>query len=334
MMMTEALKTRLDLSYKGTSLDAKVEGWSYTDNLSGEADDFELTVEDTKHLWMGKWMPKKGSTVKASIIQTTTKKKTFVKGLFEIDQIEISGPPSVAAIKGISVPNTSSIRAEGHHQAWEKTTLRKIASDIASRNRMKLVYDVQDTIKYDRTEQSGESDLAVLMTLCDNEGLALKVSSKQLVIFSERSYEERASKATIKRSNPIVLTYKGTSSFTGLYRSCKVSFQKKDMKKTYHVTFTDPHAPSGVKRVLTVQEDVKDETSALRRAKARLRDANKDGQTMELTLYGYQNYYAGMTVTLSEFGHFNGKYIVTTQSASSGEETTTTLSLRKCLRGY
>jgi hypothetical protein len=106
------------------------------------------------------------------------------------------------------------------------------------------------------------------------------------------------------------------------------------MKKTYHVTFTDPHAPSSIKKVLSVQEDVKDEKSALRRAKARLREANKDAQIMELTLYGYQNYYAGMTMTLSEFGYFNGKYIVTTQNASFDDATMTTVTLRKGLRGY
>lgn len=33
---------------------------SYTDHLSGEADDLTLTLEDRAGLWQGAWMPEKG----------------------------------------------------------------------------------------------------------------------------------------------------------------------------------------------------------------------------------------------------------------------------------
>ncbi|MGP7817776.1 phage late control D family protein [Niallia sp. 01092] len=324
----------LEVTYKNIPLATKIKKWSYTDNLSGSADDVDITLEDTQHLWMGSWTPRKGSTIKASIVNRDNRKMVYSKGLFEIDELEVEGPPSEATIRGISVPDSSPMREEGRQRAWEKVTLKKVAGDIAHRNRLKLVYDVDEPIKYDRVEQAGKSDVAFLMELCEDDGLAFKISNKQIIIFDESVYEVKPSKQTIKRSDSRILRYRGKTSNHGTYKSCKVTYRKKDMKKTYSDTFTDPHAPSGVKRVLIVQEDVKDEAAALRRAKARLRNANKDAITMYLIMRGYVNYYAGMTVDLSEFGTFNGKYIITSITSSGGKSTTTSLELRKCLRGY
>lgn len=41
---------------------------SYTDNLSGEADDLQITLEDRAGLWEAAWMPDKGATLDVSIV--------------------------------------------------------------------------------------------------------------------------------------------------------------------------------------------------------------------------------------------------------------------------
>ena len=44
-----------------------LKGLSYTDNMSGEADTLDLTLEDRQGLWQSDWLPEKGATLEASL---------------------------------------------------------------------------------------------------------------------------------------------------------------------------------------------------------------------------------------------------------------------------
>jgi phage protein D len=52
-----------------TDIQSHLKSWSYTDNLSGEADDLQITLEDMDHLWRGDWMPDKGAILSAKVIR-------------------------------------------------------------------------------------------------------------------------------------------------------------------------------------------------------------------------------------------------------------------------
>lgn len=59
-------------------------------------------------------------------------------------------------------------------------TIKKIAEDIARGAQMELFWDADEGEQEDRIEQTEESDLSFLQKLCDDHGLALKVSAKKL----------------------------------------------------------------------------------------------------------------------------------------------------------
>lgn len=336
-----ARRARLQLTYDGvdisTDIQAHLINWTYTDNMSGQADDLQVNLEDREQLWSGPWFPDKGATLKTKVIRENWEqdgqKDELSFGLFEIDEIEINSPPSTVTIKAISVPESCSLRGENKNRAWEKTKLSVISKDITHGAGLKLFFDTDDDPEYDRIEQTEQSDLEFLQKTCADAGLALKVSDAQVIIFDEAKYEQQDSIETIIKGQARIKSYRARTTLSGLYKSCRVDYHDTEKKEGIKYEFTPPNPPK-TGRVLVVNERVKSVAEAERLAKKKLREANKDGTTFSLTLMGDIKYLAGLTVNLSGWGAFDGKYIITqaTHGQQSGYEVK--LELRKCLEGY
>jgi hypothetical protein len=112
-------------------------------------------------------------------------------GSFEIDTVSFSGSPDMVSIKALSIPISSSLRREEKTRAWENTTLQKVAQDIAGGAGLELMYEVESDIQLDRVDQEKKSDLGLLQELCNQYGVALKVTSGTVVLFEESVYEAR-----------------------------------------------------------------------------------------------------------------------------------------------
>ena len=180
-----ARRAELQLKYEKKDISADLAphlvGFSYTDHASGKADDLQITLDDREGLWRGAWFPDKGAMLTAVLIarywDSLTSEQQLPLGTFEIDEIECSGAPYVVTIKAVSVPESASLRGQDKTRAWEKTTLKTIAADIAGGAGMELLYETSDDPKYDRREQTEESDLAFLQKCCNDAGLSLKITA-------------------------------------------------------------------------------------------------------------------------------------------------------------
>lgn len=337
----QARSANLQLTYENVDISADLRphliSWTYTDNLSGQADDLQITLEDRGQLWTGDWMPDKGAVVKAKIVRKNWeedgKTDELPLGQFEIDEIEVGSPSSTVTIKSVSIPESSSLRGEAKNRAWEKTRLSVVAADVAAGAGVKLFYDTDDDPEYDRIEQTEESDLVFLQRLCNDAGLALKVSDAQVVIFDEAKYERQEPVDTIIRNQARIISFRARTTLTGLYSSSWVDYHNTEQKDSIKYEFTPPNPPR-TGRVLVINERVTSIAEAERLAKKRLREANKDGTTFSLSLAGDIRYLAGLTVNLSGWGAFDGKYIITQAGHSQQSGYTTNLELRKCLEGY
>lgn len=337
----DSRKTFIDLTFNKTNVTAELEkyllNWTYTDNLSGEIDDFQIQLEDKNNLWLGNWFPSKGSLLKAIIYKKFWKSATVKTniGKFEIDEIEASGPPTVVSIKASAVPQSSSIRGQTKSKAWEKSTLKVVAGAIAKQNKMKLYYQADDVYKKDRYEQDNETDLAFLYRLCNEEGLCLKIANQSIVILDEYDYEKKPAVITINRLSKEedeiqVINWAAQSTLTGTYSSCRVQHTDSKKKKTYKATFAPSKAPK-VNRALVVKMEVNSAAHAQRLAKKKLREANKNATRVKLVIASQRHLDAGMTINLNGFNKFNGKYIIT-QAIHSQDSVS--INLRKCLEGY
>jgi phage protein D len=168
-------------------------------------------------------------------------------GSFEIDSVDFSGPPDIVAIKALSIPISSSIRNSEKTRAWEDTTLQKIAQDIAGDAGLELMYEVESDIQLDRMEQEEKADMAFLLELCVEYGVALKVTDNKIILFEEEAYESKPVVDTFDKkehgNGGRILSYSFSQDTSGTV--CKVISSYKDPKsgKLVQADFEPPEPP-------------------------------------------------------------------------------------------
>lgn len=313
-----------------------LKSFSYNDVISGQADDLSITLEDRTGLWKNDWLPEKGATLVVSIITQAWWKDTFSEeelplGIFEIDEIEVGGPPEEVKIKAVSVPNNTSLRGVDRTRAWEKTKLSVIANDIAKEAGLSLFYDTYTDPLLDRSEQTEQSDLSFLMKLCNDAGLALKITDNKIVIFDEEKYEKNDIVMTITKGSDLIESYNFKSSTREIYSACHVKYQNSDTKNNIEYTFALKNKQG---KTLMINQEVKTIAEAETLAKKKLREKNKEELTASFSLVGTFLLVAGVTINIVGFGKFDGKYIVSKASHEVGGGYSVNIDLRRCLDGY
>ncbi|WP_302155121.1 phage late control D family protein [Phascolarctobacterium faecium] len=348
----EARRISAIIKYNNKDISADISKYlksiSYTDNLSGEADDLQITLEDKAGLWQSKWMPEKGALLDATLQQKywqtlSALPQSLRFGLFEIDEMTSSGYPSEIQIKAVSVPDNNTLRGTERSRSWEKTKLQVIANDIAIDAGMTLFWDTEENPVLDRAEQTEQSDLSFLYAICKDKGLALKISDKKIIVFDEAKYEAEKAKITIvkpgtvyKKESGMKYLFVGTgyslrTKIRDIYAACRVSYQQGSSKSNIEATYT----VAGKKgKTLQVNEQVESVAEALNLAKKRLREKNKDEVTGSLNMLGNFVLLSGVTVNLLGFGAFDGRYLITRASHDIGGGYTTNIDVRRCLNGY
>ena len=348
----EARRILTIIKYNNKDISADISKYlksiSYTDNLSGEADDLLITLEDKAGLWQSTWMPEKGALLDVMLQQKywqtlSALPQSLRLGLFEIDEITSSGYPSEAQIKAVSVPDNNTLRGTERSRSWEKAKLQVIANDIASAAGMSLFWDTEENPVLDRAEQTEQSDLSFLYAICKDKGLALKISDKKIIIFDEAKYEAEKAKITIvkpgtvyKKESGMKYLFVGTgyslrTKIRDIYAACRVSYQQGSSKSNIEATYT---AAGKKGKTLQVNEQVESVAEALNLAKKRLREKNKDEVTGSLNMLGNFVLLSGVTVNLLGFGAFDDKYLITRASHDIGSGYTTNIDVRRCLNGY
>lgn len=262
------------------------------------------------------------------------KDATLDCGTFELDSVDASGPPTKITLKGTSIPYTSTMRTCKKSKAWENTTLKVIAGQLASESGLKLMYLADKDPKYKRKEQVQTSDIAFLQKLCKAAGLALKVTTLAVVIYDAEEYDSKPPIKTIKYGSGDYISYKlGTSLHDTAYTSCHVSYTDPDTKKTIESTYT-ADSKEGTGQVLEVNEKVTSVAEAQELAKKRLREKNTQQFTASFTMIGDVQLVAGATVRLKGFQEFDRKYKITKATHKLTGGYTTAIELKQVLEGY
>lgn len=344
-----ARRAGLDVVYNGVNITADLKphliGWTYTDNMSAQSDDLQITLEDREQKWIGPWFPEKGATLNASIIRTNWEtdghKDKLGLGLFEIDEIEIGYPPSTVAIKALSIPEGSaSLRRERKNKGWDADpvpidppppiTLAAIVGTIAGDNGMGVVFDSSYNPVYDRVEQTEQTDLEFLTRLCSDAALSLKIADKSIIVIDDAKYEAAGPITTIKRGEFPIISYQARTSLNEVYTECVAEYTDAKTKQTYSYTFTPPNPPQTGK-TLHVNRHVRSQVEVEMLARRSLRQENAKETDFSITLPGDVRFIATVTVQLQNFGAFDDKYIITQAVHSQQDKYETKLQLRRCL---
>ncbi|MDD3662296.1 MAG: hypothetical protein PHT84_00315, partial [Candidatus Pacebacteria bacterium] len=303
-----------------------IEGFEYKDNASGSADTVTLKLNNKSGKWSGSWIPIQGDYLKTIIKLTNWKKegdnRSFDCGLFLIDDLSYSGPPSQASIGGISTPINTDFNVTKKSKTWKSTSVKGILSEIASAAGVGFYFSGQD-YPIDEMEQSDQEDVSFAFNLCSSYNLAMKLYNKKIVVFDQTEYEKKNSSFTITREN--AESYSINRSMTRMYDGVTISYTdaKKNQTLSYKFMLKDGS------RILKLNETAESLQDAEIKAKAKLLEHNRQCQTMNVTVKGDTKYIASKCAEIDGWGKLDGKYYIdtVTHSKDAGSGYTCTLEM-------
>ena len=322
----QARRTDISIIYQGKNitvgLKPYLKGFTYTDCSSGQADTIALDIADMYRKWIDAWFPVKTDIISASIEASNWKCEgdnwALDCGQFTVDGVSFSGPPISMNLDAISTPVCESFDCRHNTKTWEKTTLQTIATKISDEAGVALVYDAP-VVSIKVLEQSEETNMSFLYNLCKKYGLAMKAYSKKIIIFDEEKYESKPCVRTITELD--VKSWNGKTTLTGIADSATIKYKDpksgKDLSYTYKAQNTNGRPTHKLQESNEKADSLDD---AKLKAKAKIREANKNETTMSFKIDAHKGLVATQNILVKGFGKFDGKYFVDkiTHSISSG----------------
>lgn len=330
--MIKVRQATVSIKYNGKNVTENIKhcfsNMTYTDVASGETDTISIALTDESNKWINGWFPIEGDFVETEINQLNWTQiddnKKLNCGKFLVDDFDFNGPPDTFNLKGIASPINSNFASTTNSKPWNKTTVKGIASNIAKKAGISLVFDATD-YSIEKIEQNNQTDMAFLFSICESYGFSMKLYNSKLIIFDEEKYEKKTSKGTIDKSDCSNYGLNGT--LVGTYHGVSIKYTNTKTNKTLSYTYN----PLKGSRILKLNEKAENLKDAELKAKARLRKANKASRTITLELKGNIKYLAGTCFNLTGFGKFNGKYYIDKATHNFNTGYTVSMQMHKVL---
>ena len=312
-----ARRTRVRLTINGhdvtDTVSPSLTAFTYTDNLSGKADEITFSLQDREGLWSGSLKPEKGMPVKVSLETldwlSPGKHVTLDCGSFTIDEVTLDGPPDVFRIKALTSALTTGLRDELKTRAWEHSSLRSVATFVAAEHGMELYYDGPDH-PVNRQDQREEGDLAFLARLGRERAMLCKAHNNHLVLVDRAMLEEKEPTYTLSRQKGQATRYSfSQASSDTAYSKAEVNYAD-PATGLVHSGVAQVKAANAVAKVLRLNQRVESSAEAMRLAESALHNANRQTAKARLDCPGDPALVAGLVVTLTDFGDFSGVYII------------------------
>lgn len=145
---------------------------TYTDNITGKADELQVELDNTDFRFLNDWYLSTGMVVNFWIGQ-------MYCGQFMIDNPAQSGAPHIATFKAQSAEFSGPIRVKNSFNHYKKT-LQSIVQQYANTYGLTIVGTIP-SINLTTIIQSRQSDIDFLHTLARNYGCYCSIKGKNLV---------------------------------------------------------------------------------------------------------------------------------------------------------
>jgi uncharacterized protein len=199
MALNHVAEAAVELLYEGQDFSARLTPYLhqlvYVDHLHGEEPDaLEVELEDRQRLFQGPLYPRRGAALSFRFGQRQDNGFEAGQG-FEIDEIEVNGPPDSVRWRALGNVPSSRIHDQVSY-AWEGVTLEQIARSIAGKHSLAVSVDAGG-IALRRMTQHDESDLAFLKRLARTYGLVCSLKADRqgepavLVLLKAETLEQR-----------------------------------------------------------------------------------------------------------------------------------------------
>lgn len=315
-------RAELSVAYNSTDISTDIapmlESFDYEDVVDGKtSDNIGIGVDNKDGRWYGDWLPDRGATLEATLTCRDWPGTKILKcGIFEIDDIDFGAVPNVCTISAVSVGISSAIRREEKTKPWESIDLRTIAAEIAGKHGFGLEYDSGINPQYERRDQREQTDLQFLISLLDDNGLAIEIADKKLLIYEQKKREQMAPSHTFKRNAGDYLGHSLRLPTCDVYCACEVLYMHPQQRSFIAHRFPAPPSRwSGKKppvgKILKVRERCETFAQAELLSKAKLREENRREVEGGITFLGNPDIAAGTTARLEGFGKFDaGNYFI------------------------
>jgi phage protein D len=270
---------------------------TYTDHIQGEADGLEIQLEDTSGRWQDFWYPVKGSTLHAWLGRDTG--GLLDCGEFQVDEIELTGPPDTVTVRGLGATNQKALRTKVS-KAHEGGSLKSLASDIAAKHGLSIVGTVPD-LAWKRVTQYRETDLGFLRRIALEHGAVFSVKGSTLVFHDLQSLEAQKAMLTLHRTDLEGYTFR--EKMTGVEGGVSASYFNGDTKEL-QVVEVELQEHVGDTHKIHRRTEHKGQTQRL--AKAALHTRKGFEREGTLTLPGDTRLVAGGNIELLGFGVLEG----------------------------
>ena len=299
---------------------------TYTDREEGASDEATFVFENTTGIWSEDWYPTEGDTVELSL---GYENHMLNCGLFQVDEITLSGLPDIIEVKCLAAGITKALRTR-NNKAFEELTLKQIALYFANKHGLKLVDTslMMNQINLERKTQDEKTDLAFLAELAKEYGFIFSVKGNQLIFTSYYDLDNSASVKEIDKSQ--ISIYSLTEKTYDTYAHAIVKKRNKNTGKIVQYDILNQDTKKVDVEIIdgktgnTQQAEIK--------VKAGLWNKNKFKQSGNLNdLEGDASLMAGINFDLTGFGMGSGKYhIVKSEHVISGDAAySTSLEIRK-----
>lgn len=304
----EAITPAVKITYNGKDVTRELAPYlidaTYTDKLTGQSDELDITLADPDGRWLGSWYPTKGAEIK---YEYGYAHQTLASaGAFDVDEVGISGPPSTVRIRALATGLQRQARTR-IGKAYENTTLRAIIETIAKRLKATVTGTMAD-IKIPKATQYGETDWVFLVRIAREYGYEVKLTNNNQTLAVAKVSTATASVRTIRPGD--VTSFDFRDKITEVPAKTEVKSYDPRKKKGVKGTHARKGKESGSDtRRRTVPAKTPAQAAAIAQAEQERHETDKTA--VALTLPGDPRLVAGATVTVADWGALNGTYMIT-----------------------
>ncbi|MDP4271764.1 MAG: hypothetical protein Q8909_16835 [Bacteroidota bacterium] len=325
-----ARKPSIQLFWNKKNVTNKIEQYAskitYMDHEEEASDEVELVLDNTTGIWFEEWYPTAGDTLQ---LRFGYPDKMIDSGLYQVDEITLTGVPDQITIKALAAGITDALRTR-NNKAFEEQTLRQIANYFCVKHGFTLVdgSNMLSQIWLDRKTQEMKTDMAFLSELAKEYGFLFSIKGKKMVFISYYDLENTDSVAEVYKTK--LKDYSITEKTYDTYASAEI--RQRNPKKGKLVTSNNTYDGWGttVKEKLIVSGHASTANQAEAKVKGGLWGKNKYKQSGTITIPGEPSLIAGQNLDLTGFGMGSGKYHVVTSTHTIDQSGyTTSMEIRK-----
>lgn len=308
-----ALRPDYKITYQGKDVTAELAPYvsdvTYTDRLTGQSDELEISLDNPDGRWFKSWYPPKGAEIKYEY--GYAHKPLLSAGAFCVDEVELSGPPDVVKIKALATGLKRQARTR-IGKSYENTSLQALADTVAKRLKAKI-HGTIPSVKIPKVTQFGETDWAFLVRVFREYGYEIKLTDNNQKLVVAKLKDGGGIVRTIKKSDIKTYRYADKISEVPVKTETKGhnSRKKKQTKGQSSASTSDTASDVRHKTV-----PAKSDSQAKAMAEAEQERHEVDKTSLEITLEGDITLVAGATVDVTEWGAMNGEYMITESKQS------------------